>query len=179
MYVQYSGFPTRQTAETKLSSLSIAYSIEVQLHVIVQRNKPRFYNRVLYILRRERQRVRDFLNTKQCSRINQRHFGGKRDSPRRSTTQWQNKLSNVRSFSILQSKEVLTSFNNDNTANFSGVKKYNEEFRGVYFLTIREKTLNQISYLQSFSSSHLMVSNEKIDNTQYYEWELFKRYLIT
>ena len=26
------------------------------------------------------------------------------------------------------------------------LKKYNEEFRGVYFLTIREKTLNQISY---------------------------------
>ena len=25
-------------------------------------------------------------------------------------------------------------------------KKYNEEFRGVYFLTIREKTFNQISY---------------------------------
>ena len=25
-------------------------------------------------------------------------------------------------------------------------KMYNEEFRGVYFLTIREKTLNQISY---------------------------------
>jgi len=25
-------------------------------------------------------------------------------------------------------------------------KKYNDEFRGVYFLTIREKTLNQIPY---------------------------------
>ena len=52
-----------------------------------------------------------------------------------------NKLSNVTSFSILQSGEGSTSFNNDNSANFSGEKKYNEEFRGVYFLTIREKTL--------------------------------------
>ena len=44
------------------------------------------------------------------------------------------------SFSILQSGEVSTSFNNDNSANFSGDKKYNEAFRGVYFLTICEKT---------------------------------------
>ena len=29
---------------------------------------------------------------------------------------------------------------NDNSANFSGEKKYNDKFRGVYFLTIREKT---------------------------------------
>ena len=35
---------------------------------------------------------------------------------------------------------------NENSANFSGEKKYNEESRGVYFLTIREKTLNKISY---------------------------------
>ena len=55
-------------------------------------------------------------------------------------------LSNVRSFSILQSGEGSTSFNKDNSANFSGEKKYNEEFQGVYFLTRREKTLNQISY---------------------------------
>ena len=56
------------------------------------------------------------------------------------------KLSNIRSFIILQSGEGLTSFNNDNSANFSGEKKCNEEFQGVYFLTIREKTLNEISY---------------------------------
>ena len=49
-------------------------------------------------------------------------------------------------WAILQSGEVLTSFNNDDSANFSGKKWYNEEFRGVYFWTIREKTLNQISY---------------------------------
>ena len=69
-----------------------------------------------------------------------------------------NKLSNVRNFSILQSGEVFSSFNNDNIANFSGEKKYNEEFRGVYFLTIREKVLNQISLSWSFSSSNLKVS---------------------
>ena len=49
------------------------------------------------------------------------------------------KLSDVRSFSILQLEEVLSSFNDDNSANFSGEKKYNEEFRGVYFLTVQEK----------------------------------------
>ena len=37
-------------------------------------------------------------------------------------------------------------------------KRYNEEFRGVYFLTIREKTLNEISYSWSFSSSNLKLS---------------------
>ena len=54
-----------------------------------------------------------------------------------------NKLSNVRSFSILQSGEGSTSFNNDNSANFPGEKKYNKEFQGIYF---SKKTLNQISY---------------------------------
>ena len=57
-----------------------------------------------------------------------------------------NKLSNVRSFIILRSGKGLTSFNKDNSTNFPGEKKYNEAFPGVYFFTIREKTLNQISY---------------------------------
>ena len=39
----------------------------------------------------------------------------------------------------MQSGEGSTSFNDDNSANFTGEKKYNEEFWGVYFLTIREK----------------------------------------
>ena len=56
-----------------------------------------------------------------------------------------NKLSNVRSFSILQSGEGSTFFNIDNSANFSRAKKYNEESQSVYLLTIHEKTLNQIS----------------------------------
>ena len=76
----------------------------------------------------------------------------KRGSRRHSTTSLsecrsgENKKSNVRSFIILQSGEALTSFNNDNSANLSGLKRYNEEFRGVYFLIIREKILNEISY---------------------------------
>ena len=32
---------------------------------------------LLLLFRRERLRERDFLNTKQCARVNQRHFGGK------------------------------------------------------------------------------------------------------
>ena len=65
-----------------------------------------------------------------------------------------NKLSNVRSFSILQSGEVSTFFNNDNSANFSGEKKYNEEFRGVYFLTIHEKkfTVSIMSFAHVIST---------------------------
>ena len=80
-------------------------------------------------------------------------MAGKHGSRRHSTTSCSQRvvvagggLSNVRSFSILLSGEGSTSFNNDNSANFSGEKKYNEEFRGVYFFTIREKTLNQTSY---------------------------------
>ena len=75
-------------------------------------------------------------------------MAGKHGSRRYSTTSFSQRvvvadggLSNVRSFSILQSGEGSTSFNNDNSANFSGEEKYSEEFRGVYFLTIREKTL--------------------------------------
>ena len=117
------------------------------------------------ILGRERLRVRDFLNKRQCARVNHGHFGGKTWQPlsfyyefwreRRSSG---NKLSKVRSFSILLSGEGSTSFNNDHIVNVSGEKKYNEEFRGVCFMTIFEKTLNQISYSQSFSSSNLKVS---------------------
>ena len=84
--------------------------------------------------------------------MNQRHFGGK---TQRECRNGGNKLSNVRRFSILQSREVLTSFKNVNSANFSGEKKYNEEFRGFYFFTIHEKTLNQIWY--SFSNPNLKV----------------------
>ena len=75
-------------------------------------------------------------------------MAGKHGSRRHSITSFSQRvlvagggLSNVRSFSILQSGEGSTSFNNDNSANFPGEKKYNEEFRCVYFLTIREKTL--------------------------------------
>ena len=40
-----------------------------------------------------------------------------------------------RGFNLLQSSQ-------DDSANFSCKKKYNEAFQGVYFLTIGEKTLN-------------------------------------
>ena len=53
----------------------------------------------------------------------------------------------------------MISFNNDNSANFSGEKKYNEEFRGVYFLTKREKSLKLSLVLVSFLFSSLKVSN--------------------
>ena len=56
-----------------------------------------------------------------------------------------------------------TSFNNDNSANVSGEKKCNKDLRGVYFLTIGEKTLNQISNSKSFSSSNLKVSNRRTE----------------
>ena len=49
-------------------------------------------------------------------------MAGKRGSRRHFSSDG-NKLSNVRSFSILQSVEGFTSFNNDNSANFSGEKK--------------------------------------------------------
>ena len=42
--------------------------------------------------------------------------------------------------------EGLTATNKDNSADFLGEKKYNEEIRGggVYFLTIHKKTLSKI-----------------------------------
>ena len=81
-------------------------------------------------------------------------LAGKRDSRRHSTTSFSESVVVAgtsyqmcnRRFSILQPGEVLSSFNNDKSANFSGEKKCNEEFQGVYILRIREKTLNQISY---------------------------------
>ena len=48
---------------------------------------------------------------------------------------------NVRSFIILRSGEGLSSFNKNNRANFSGEKKENEAFQGIYFLRICEKNL--------------------------------------
>ena len=63
--------------------------------------------------------------------MNQRYFGGKTR---------ENKLSSFRSCIILRSGEGLTSFNKNNSANFSGEKKAEGSSRGVYFLKIREKT---------------------------------------
>ena len=54
-----------------------------------------------------------------------------------------NELSKVRSFIILGSREGLTSFNKDNSANFSKEKKYNEaQFRGgcLFFENTRKNS---------------------------------------
>ena len=57
----------------------------------------------------------------------------------------ENKLSNVKGFIILRPGEGLTSFDKDNSVKFL-VKTYNNAFRGIYFLRIREKPFSQISY---------------------------------
>ena len=52
-----------------------------------------------------------------------------------------------RDFIILWLREGLTSFNKDNSSNFSGEEKQdNGAFQGVYVLMICEKTLSEISH---------------------------------
>ena len=53
----------------------------------------------------------------------------------------ENELSNVRIFIILGSRERFNSFNKDTIDE----KKYNEAFRDVYFLRVRDES--QLSYL--------------------------------
>ena len=67
-----------------------------------------------------------------------------------------NMLSNVEVLSFCDREE--TSIYKNNRANFSGAKKYNVAFRGVYFLRISEKTLSQIPSLKSPASLNLQVS---------------------
>ena len=70
-----------------------------------------------------------------------------------------NKLSNVRSFIILQSGEGLTVNNRANFANFFGKKKTSiKAFRGLFYLRTRAKTFSEISYSFSFLSSNLKLS---------------------
>ena len=118
------------------------------------------------ILRRVRLRVRHFLNTKYCTRVNQRQFGGKTWQPSsfyyefsRECRGGENKISNAKSFIILPLGERVPPFTKDNNANFSSEKWQNEAFRGVYILRRHENTSAQISYSQSSSSSYLKVSN--------------------
>ena len=55
-----------------------------------------------------------------------------------------NKLSNVnRGLITMRSGQGFTSSNKDNSANFSGEKKYNDAFRGVCFYTARKKTFHE------------------------------------
>jgi len=69
-------------------------------------------------------------------------LAGKRGSLRHSTTSFsENVVVAERSYQMfLRSGERVTSFTKGDSAYFSGEGKYNEEFRGVYFLTIHEKT---------------------------------------
>ena len=101
----------------------IGINLGFRLHIVFK------YTSYLQILRRVRLRVRDFLSTKQCPRVNQRHFGGKTWQPSSLYYEFQrecrscgNKLSNVRSFIILPSGEGATSFTKGNSASFSGEK---------------------------------------------------------
>ena len=48
-------------------------------------------------------------------------------------------MKNVRGFVILRPEEGLTSSNKANSANFSGEKKDNEAFRGVYSFLAQKK----------------------------------------
>ena len=124
--------------------------------------RQKLHQRALYqILRRGRLRVRDFLNTKYCSRMKQRHFGGKTRWPSSFQDEFQhivssgNKLSNVRSFIIFHSGEGITPqfFNVTITVlTFLVNQKYNEDFPGFQFLRIiREKTFksNLVLVLES------------------------------
>ena len=70
-----------------------------------------------------------------------------------------NKLSNAISVTILGSGEGLTSFEKNNGANFSGGKKVQWSFVGIYFLRIREKTFSLISSTLLLLSSNVKVSN--------------------
>ena len=61
-------------------------------------------------------------------------------------------LSNVRSFVILRWGEGLTSFNKNNSFNFSCEKKEGKNtFRDVYFLATRQKTISSSSLNHKFS----------------------------
>ena len=70
-------------------------------------------------------------------------------------SKWENKLSNVRSFIILQSGEGLPSFNKVNSANVSGESKVQWSFPGCPFVLVLElKSLYSVSL-------HIMLSHDK------------------
>lgn len=78
---------------------------------------------------------------------------GKDDSCRHSTTTFNKNVAvaEITSFITLRSREGLTSFNNDNSANQKAVS---------IFLRISEKTLSQISYLLPFTHLNLKLSDK-------------------
>ena len=98
--------------------------------------------------------------TKQCSRVSQRHFGGKRDSRRHDVlvASHGQKLSNIRRFIILRSGDGLTSFNKDKRYNFSGKRKVQSSLPWCLFFESTRKNLKSSPYSWSFSSSNLKPS---------------------
>ena len=85
---------------------------------------------------------------RQIARLKNRLFCSKFCRQNLSKPRWRkcgNTLSNVKGFIILRPGEGLTSSNKDNSVKFL-VKKYNNAFRGISFLRIREKPFSQISY---------------------------------
>ena len=89
--------------------------------------------------------------TKQCSRVSQRHFGGKRDSRRHDVlvASHGNKLSNIRRFIILRSEDCLTSFNKDKRYDFSGGRKVQSNFPWCLFFEKSNPVLVVILFLKS------------------------------
>ena len=63
----------------------------------------------------------------------------------------------------MQSGEGSASFNNDNSANFPGAKKYNKEFQGVFFFYNTRKNFKS-NLVLVFSSSNLKVSNSLLND---------------
>ena len=71
--------------------------------LVIYSSRPEQAIRELQILRRGRLRVRDFLNTEYSSRVNQRHFGGKKESRRHSTTNFsENVVLTETSYKVLE-----------------------------------------------------------------------------
>ena len=83
-----------------------------------------------------------------------------------------------RSFRILQSEEGSTSFNSDNSANFPGEQKYNEEFWGFYFLTIREKIRSRSRPQRILKSLYLSITIQRWLHDLFWQICGFNNYLM-
>ena len=89
------------------------------------------------------------------SRVNQRYLGGKKGQSSsfyydyyefQRESQWRKRVLKCQKFSHFAIERGLNFFKKYNKANFIDEKKYNEAFRNVYFLRIREES--QLSYVQ-------------------------------
>ena len=100
-------------------------------------------NRELQIRRRGRLRRRDFLNTKQCSLLNRRHFGGENVTAviillrvLAKMSQWRKQVIKCQNFYHLAIWSGLNL-----RINLYGEKEHNEAFRSVLFLENTRKNL--------------------------------------